>query len=486
MYILKNAWISIIRNKGRNILIGIIILVISATCAVTLAIKNSSSKLISSYQSKYDVVATIGINRENMMKGFDPENKDDSRENMKEKYSDISNITVDDIEKYGDSNYVKNYYYTMNIGVNSSLTKATNTKKDDMKNMPPGGDKRGGGGFTNETSGDFTLIGYSSIDAMGDFINGNYTVTSGEVFEDFESYSCLINSELATLNNIKVGSEIKIIDAENTKKTYKLKVVGIYEEKEKDTFGSNMSMFTNSANNIITNVNFVKKMTSKNSDLKVSISPSFVLNNKDDIDKFSKELTEKGLSEYLSVNTNLEQVESATSTISNVSNFATTFLIITLIIGAIVLFVINMINIRERKYEIGVLRTIGMKKSLLTFQFMIEIAIVSLVALMIGAVIGSTLSMPVSNSLLKNEIEESRSNIEDIGKNFGHEDMKRPDNKFNGVNVVQAYDSIDAVVDIKVILELLSIGITLTLISSSASMISIQKFSPLTILKERS
>ena len=72
MYVLKNAFVSISRNKGRNILIGIIILVISATTAVTLAIKNSSEKLINSYEEKYDITASIEINRQNIMKDFDP------------------------------------------------------------------------------------------------------------------------------------------------------------------------------------------------------------------------------------------------------------------------------------------------------------------------------------------------------------------------------------------------------------------------------
>ena len=47
-------------------------------------------------------------------------------------------------------------------------------------------------------------------------------------------------------------------------------------------------------------------------------------------------------------------------------------------------------------------------------------------------------------------------------------------------------DSIEAVVDYIVVLQLLGIGILLTLVSSIASMISIQRFSPLRILKERS
>ena len=73
MYIFKNALTSIVRNKGRNLLIGIIILVISCAVSVTLAINSSSRRLIESYESKYEVEATIGMNRENMMKDFNPE-----------------------------------------------------------------------------------------------------------------------------------------------------------------------------------------------------------------------------------------------------------------------------------------------------------------------------------------------------------------------------------------------------------------------------
>ena len=79
MYILKNAITSITRNKGRNILIGIIIMIISASVAVSLAINNTASSLIKSYKEKYQVEATISINRENMMKDFNPEDKESSR-----------------------------------------------------------------------------------------------------------------------------------------------------------------------------------------------------------------------------------------------------------------------------------------------------------------------------------------------------------------------------------------------------------------------
>lgn len=481
MYILKNAITSITRNKGRNILIGIIIMIISASVAVTLAINNTASSLIKSYKEKYQVEATISINRENMMKDFNPEDKESSKSNMKEMFSLANNISVSDIEKYADSKYVKSYYYTQTVGVNANIEKAEMTSNSNSDMM----DKRKDNNYDNkegETTTDFNLKGYSSYDAMSEFVSGNYKVTDGEVFEDFDSNNCLINSELATLNNLKVGDTITVTDTASN--IYDLVISGIYEEKE-DT-DSGMKMFANSANTIITSSNFISKMSETNQDLAVTTSPTFILTSSAVVDKFSSELTSKGLNENLTVQTNLDQVENATSTISNVKTFAVTFLIITLIIGAVVLLIINMINIRERKYEIGVLRTIGMKKSKVCLQFVLELLIVAFASLLLGAFTGAMISVPVSNSLLKNEITASQESSNNIQENFGHGGNKQNDRKFNGVANVEAFDSIDATVDMKVLLELLGIGLSLTLISSLSAILSIEKFSPLTILKERS
>ena len=261
------------------------------------------------------------------------------------------------------------------------------------------------------------------------------------------------------------------------------------------------SMFTNSANEIITNISFIEKILADDSSLEPTVTPTFVIKDVDSVEKFTEEVKEKGLSEYYTVTSNVEEIESATESVDNVKVFATTFLIITLIIGGTVLVVINMINIRERKYEIGVLRTIGMKKSILSLQFMTELIIVAIAALVIGAGVGASLSVPVANNLLANEISNASSKYDDIEKNFGKgmtppvempNDNSSSDGKeesFKGMNfgvaTVNQVDSIDAVVDFTVLSKLFGIGLLLTLLSSLASMIAIARFSPLQILKER-
>lgn len=473
MYILKNAVTQVTRNKGRNILIGVIIFIITLSSSITLAIYNTSNNLIESYKNKYNTEATLGINRDNMMKDFDKDDIDKSKENIEERFSNIS-ISLDDIKSYANSNYVENYYYTIKTNVNvKDIEKASMSSNDNF------GPKKNN--FKNQSDGDFTLLGYSSIDSMSEFTNGTYKVTDGEVFTDFKSDSCLINSELATLNDINVGDTITIVNPLDEDKTYKLMVVGIYNE----TNDNEMSMFTSSANNIITNANFLNKITTDDEDLSKEITPTFILTSSNVIEDFENELKEKGLSDNLSIQTNLDIVNNSTKTISNLKTFSLTFLIITILIGTIVLFIVNMINIRERKYEIGVLRTIGMKKGNVILQFLCELLIVSFISLSLGAAVGSTLSMPVSNYLLQNEIESSKQEIQNVNDNFGHRGNDFNNIKIQGNTNIEKIDSINAVVDYKVLLELLLIGLTITLISCISSIISVQRFSPLTILKER-
>lgn len=489
MYIFKNAWISIVRNKGRNILIAIIILVIAAASSITLAIRNSATKIVTAYENKYNIEASISMDRRALMQNFRGEEGEEkkSQQEMIETFNNIESLTVEDIKKYGESEYVSKYYYVYNTGVNAkdieeatdSLVKETTTdKKTTTRTEKIFNDKA--------SDGAFKLLGYSSYDSMTDFVNGKFKIADGEVSNDFTSNNCVISEELATLNDIKVGDTITITSPNDEKITYDLVVSGIYKE-DSDVSEDMTSMFSGSVNSIITNDKVVSEFMAKDEKSNVTITPTFIIKDKESVEKFTVELTEKGLSEYFTVTNNLDTVEGATKSITNVKSFATMFLIITLIIGAIVLLVLNMINIRERKYEIGVLRTIGMKKSLVISQFMVELLVVAIFGLLIGTGVGSFTSVNVANHLLETEISNAASETKNIDKNFGGKgNLMVGTPQSIGITHIEQVDNIDAIVDFKVLGQLLGIGIILTMISSLSACVSISRFSPLNILKERS
>lgn len=472
MYILKNAVIAIKRNLGRNVLIGIIIMAIACLVSITLAIKNTAFNLISSYESSYEKEATLSINRSSMRDKYDFSNADGFND-AKNAFNNIQAFTMDDIVSFGDSEYIDNYYYTYQIGLNGLSIEKVST------DFSFGGGK----GFKQNSTSDFKVIGYSDISAMEEFISGSYKMI--EITDDawnqvFSGNYVFINSELALMNEVSLNDTITLIDADD--KEYDFIVVGIFEEVSSDS--TEPSFFSSSANSIITGTEYLSNIFKDNTSS--VISPVFILNSFDDVENFQNELYEKGLDESYIVSTNEESFESSISSVSNVSSFVTTFLILTLVIGAIVLFIINMINIRERKYEIGVFRTVGMSKIKLTMQFLFELVLVAIVSLLIGAGIGAISSKSVGNYLLANEIASADEKKQNIQDNMGMTG-KEPNNTFiKNVSNIQAYSSIDAVVNAKIVFELMGIGLVLVFVSSLSAMISIQRFSPLSILKERS
>jgi len=64
MYIFKNALKNITRSKGRNILIGAVIVIISATSCIALAIRSSAGEIVSSYEDSFEITASLSVDRE--------------------------------------------------------------------------------------------------------------------------------------------------------------------------------------------------------------------------------------------------------------------------------------------------------------------------------------------------------------------------------------------------------------------------------------
>ena len=107
MYIFKNAWRNIARNKGRNILIGIIIVVIAAACSITLAIRESANDIVEAYREKNKIEATIGMDRRALMAAFRNNDSTKTKEEMINTFNNIESVTLEEIKKYGASAFNK-------------------------------------------------------------------------------------------------------------------------------------------------------------------------------------------------------------------------------------------------------------------------------------------------------------------------------------------------------------------------------------------
>lgn len=203
---------------------------------------------------------------------------------------------------------------------------------------------------------------------MSNFINGTCKITKGSMFTEGTSNKiCIISNELAAYNSLKVGSTIKLESPTDDSKVISLKVVGIYQNSS-STSGENgvMNRFNagaDPANQIYTSYQALNSLTKDSDAFITQTNGTYVFADKNAYETFRKDVKNMGLDDtYTVTSQDINNYEQSLLPLENLSKFASYFFIIVLIIGAVILAVINIFNIRERKYEIGVLTAIGMKK----------------------------------------------------------------------------------------------------------------------------
>ena len=558
MFILKNALRCIGRAKGRNILIGIIALVIAVSACIGLSIRQASESAKEDALADLSVTATISFDRQSMMQdmknpmemgggGFD-------RDQFKEMMSGSSSLTVDEYLVYAEAESVADFYYTLTTYMDGTEgfepvstdndSDSDSDENEDTSDRNQGGRPSGmpggmmpGGMFGNmASSGDFTIVGYSSDNAMTDFADGVTSISDGSVFEEgTEEYDCIISEELATYNEIEVGDEITLVNANSDTEEYTLTVVGIYASTESNNFSA--SMFgggSDPANKIYMSAAAVDKKVAASEEisetvtdedtgreyetaLTKSISGTYVFADADSYYLFEEEVRELGLDESYTVSSaDITSFENSLVPLDSLSTMAGGFLIVILIIGAVILAVLNIFNVRERKYEIGVLTAMGMKKGKVALQFMAEILVVTMIAVIIGAGIGAVSSVPVTNMLLENQIASNESESERLENNFGRpgnfggmgdmgdmggfggfggapgmpEDIpddieeNNPFGDFFG-GASDYITEIDSAMNLTVVFQMIGIGLLLTLFTSAVSVLFVMRYDPLKILANR-
>ena len=558
MYIVKNALRSISRSKGRNILIGIIALVIAVSACLGLSIRQAAESAKKSTLEGLSVTATISYDRSSMMNdimsgardrsdGQNPSDGQFDREQFRDLMGGASSLSLDEYEKYASAESVQDFYYTLTASFNGDGAlqpvsdedgEATETDAEES-GMPgfggfggmnfPGG---GGGGSSLFSSSDFSVIGYSSDASMSAFKNGTASILEGGAMfdEGTEEAVCVISEELALYNDLSVGDTITLVNPSQESETYELTIVGLYTSTENNDFSrSAFGKSQDPANRIYMSAAALQKIldasdeasttitdedTGRERDSAVagSLSATYVFADTAAYEAFEEEVRALGLDESYTVSSSdLSAYEDSLTPLNTLSTMAGWFLLVILIIGAVILVVLNIFNVRERKYEVGVLTAMGMKKRKVAAQFVCEILVVTMVAIIIGAAIGAVNSVPVTNALLKNQVESQSSRQTQMDESFGRPgnfnfpggmsgiDLDNlpdnlPDNAGGGRSsrFEQMFGSaadyiteVNSAMNLTVVVQMLGVGLLLTLVASMASVLFIMRYDPLKILANR-
>lgn len=215
------------------------------------------------------------------------------------------------------------------------------------------------------------------------FQSGAFTIEADENLKENDEDGILIHEALAKKNNLKVNDEIQLgmfeTNSEKAHEPYTFKIKGIFSGKKQEQYTGLTSDFSE-------NTVFMNYQTSQRA---LGLEDDHIVN---ELEMFTKELTKlKEVLEKSSVlssefyfdekNDPFKDVIESYGSLNDMVNFIAYSILVG---GILVLSLVLTFFIRERIYEIAILLSIGVSKFKIIMQFLAELLIVSIPALVLS------------------------------------------------------------------------------------------------------
>ena len=452
MYIIKNSFRNIFQNSGRNLMIAIIFLLVITMSCVAIIIRNNTNTIAGEYKEQLSTQVFI-----------EPDYRKISDEIGKDDNFITPPISTELVKKLDTSSYLKKVEYSATMeAIADDLTfkEPINKRYTELQRIGEAPEKA--------RIPYLQFNGYDHIQNATVFQNRQAQLIEGKFPKAMDE--ALISDELAKLNSFKIGDTFTAKDIHDTNPSGKVlqeitfKISGIYHIDNEDSYGE-----------VYTKVDY---LINEDYVYKPLLQGTFYLSNPNDLEAFKKEAYQAGLSRYYSVKTDDVAYHAFIKPIEQMSTIASIFLCVVLVLGITILLLLSMLAIRERKYEIGVLRAMGMKKSHIILQMLLESMMIMIVCLGIGLFIGNLLAQPITNMMLADKLA-SQGLGTGITQNMGNATM-------GGLATDNApITHIQATLSLTSILQISGIAIVLVLLASAISAFYAMKFEPMRILRER-
>ncbi len=404
MNFIKRAWLATKAKKGRT---GLLVLVTSAILIFVLAgltIKNAADSAVTSAKKQAGATVTLSVNREAMMKAFKPDSENSSDSSSDTTATSVELATAKSIaEKSGVSSYLFTTTTTASAGDGiSAISTSSSSEESSDDTSSANNQPNNHGGMM--ASGDFTITGVNTTENVSDFTSGTSEIKKGVgITSDTADNSALISSDLASENNLSVGDTFTVTTTiDSTETSYTLTVIGIYDNSSTATTAQMMSNASNPQNNIYTTLTTANTMKGETDKLDSAV---YILSNPEKMDSFVKEVKSEIDTDTYSVTSSDEIYEQMLSPLNNISSIAQNIVILVAIAGAVILTLIVILSIRERRYEIGVLMSLGENRLKIIGQFFTELFMVTIVSLVIASFAGNFVGNALGNQLLSSSTQ---------------------------------------------------------------------------------
>ncbi|WP_430604797.1 ABC transporter permease [Enterococcus sp. DIV0125] len=415
MNFIKRALKSTKVKWGRSLLLFAVFTAILVFVLAGLTIRSAAEQAASEAQKEVGATVTLSANREaSFQKPAETATSETDSDGTAQERIDpgsfsLTPVSLEDAQKIADLTDVKSYSFESSASALASdgITAISSSDSTDSSaestdaNQPMGGDMPGGGQMTQA---DFQVTGVLTSAQNSTFSSGTATITDGEGIDesDKDTNQVLIEQTLSTANDLAVGDTFTITSSEDEETTYELTVKGIYESSaSSNSMGMQFSMM-NPSNTLYTSYTLANELNGTAEDNTID-SAVYTLADPENMDDFLAKAKKLIDTDTFSLQSNDAAYQSMLEPLNNVASFSKNVVLLVAVAGIIILTLIIMITIRERRHELGVLLSLGESRIKIILQLFTEVALCMILALGVAAVSGNVVANVVGQQLLEQQ-----------------------------------------------------------------------------------
>lgn len=493
MNFIKRAVLSVKARKGKSLLQLIVFTVICVFVLSGLSIQTAAEKSADLARQSLGGEVTLEMDVESLMERQSAEQGNSQEEGRfrfeSEPIPSDSAIALAELPQVKGYNLLSSSMATADDfdPIENEATESVAAADDNAPQRPEG---EIGGGLTDA---DVTLQGVLYTDAASDFLSEEAVLTEGRHLTEADARTnvTVMEATLAEQNDLSVGDTITVSSTAEEIVTENLEIVGIYQTSSTGS-GQAMNIASlNPYNQLYVPYTLANLYNGETSEGTVD-SAVYYMNDPEDINQFIEEA--KATSdldfEVFKLDANDAAYQQMIGPIENVAAFSKNIVYLVTVAGAIILGLIVMLSIRERKYEMGVLLALGERKTKLMGQFIVEIMIVAILALGISSVVGGVVANQFGEQLLSQEVAqstESAANPQSFGGGRGGAPRGEMPGGRNGsdTQTAEAIDELAVNVSAQDLGWLAGIGMLIAIIAALLPSLTILRMQPKNILSKQ-
>jgi len=394
MNYLKRAFLSLTRRQGKSFILLLIVFILSNIMAGSIAISQASVNVEKTIKAQLGANATIELDWEKVQNW------------SQEEWNNMKNITPEMVEQVGALPQVKYYDYNTETWLMSKTMKVY-----DLNQIEPT---------------DYNYFGLKGVQLAEilDIAEGNATLVEGRVFTPEEisngSNVGLISDKVAELNNLHIGDLIVFTNTYYTslgttiEHELMLEIIGIFTPKIEQQSSKNMGGWVDyspfnrvytpnkvpQAENDWQTTQYINEYPDSNTQVgQIYITPTFVLNNPEDIESFKLE-AQGFIEDYYKIKADSDAYDAVAGPITFIGDLSLTILYVAIGATILILGLVVILFLRDRKHELGVYLSLGERKWKVVSQIVIEVVAIAFIGITLSLFSGSWIAESTSQSMI--------------------------------------------------------------------------------------